>query len=222
MSTTTAANATATATATATAVISASTTPSHTLTSPTTTFNIKHKKSLYERISSLTSTEHEEVFKIIREHNINFSKNKNGIFFNLTAVPDEVVTKIDEFVKYCVSNKHELDEYDKKLNECKINNNFDTIMPLSALGQRDYDDSSSCQEVVTWDNLKPSDDQIDRFQKFVDRMVHERDKIAKRKSNVKFNNAKKKYSKKASCDRKFDVDMMDNLQHEPYIIAATG
>jgi hypothetical protein len=184
------------------------------------TFNTKHRKSLYERISSLTSTEHEEVFKIIKDHDINFSKNKNGIFFNLTSVPDEVVTKIDEFVKYCVSNKKELDEYDKKLNQCKLNNNFDNFIPMAPGLGRDLEDASLYQEVITWDTIQPSDEHIDKFQRFVDRIVHDRDKIARKKSNVKFNNAKKKYSKKIASDKKFDTEVNDSLECEQYIITA--
>ena len=92
-------------------------------------YSNKYKKLLFEKINSLSSTEHEEVFKIIKSNNINYSKNKNGVFFNISNIHDDIVKHIDEFVLFCVSNKKELDEYDKKLNECKLNNNFQNIMP---------------------------------------------------------------------------------------------
>ena len=49
--------------------------------SSTSKFTNKFKKSLFEKINNLSSTEHEEIYKIITSNSINISKNKNGVFF---------------------------------------------------------------------------------------------------------------------------------------------
>ena len=81
-------------------------------------YNNKFRKMLFEKINTMTKTEHEEIFKIIKEKNkdIPYSKNKNGIFFNLSSIDDNTIHDINNFVNYCISNKQELDDYDKKIN----------------------------------------------------------------------------------------------------------
>ena len=93
----------------------------------------KQKKNLFEKINSLSKTEHEEIYKIIQTHNntveskILFSKNKNGIFFNLSEIDDKLYEQLEHFVNFCIANKKNLDDYDKKINECKLSNNYNYI-----------------------------------------------------------------------------------------------
>lgn len=173
----------------------------------------KYKKTLFEMINSLSSTEHEEVFKIIKEHGVNFSRNKNGIFFSISNISDEIVGKIDEFVHFCVSNKKDLDEYDKKLNECKLHNNYQQIMPQTI----NIEMMAVERPRASWSNYKASDENVEKFQRFVDKIVQDRDKILKKKGNVKYNTAKKKYSKKMS-DRKIEGELVDNLYRETNLL----
>lgn len=173
----------------------------------------KYKKSLFEMINSLSSTEHEEVFRIIKEHGVNFSRNKNGIFFSISNISDDIVAKIDEFVHFCVSNKKDLDEYDKKLNECKLHNNYQQMMPQTI----NIEIMAAEHPKASWSSFKTSDENVEKFQRFVDKIVQDRDKILKKRGNVKFNTAKKKYSKKMS-DRKIEGDLQDYLQRDTYLV----
>lgn len=97
----------------------------------------KQKKKLFDKITFLSKTEHEEIFKLIKKYNeqntnqIYFSKNKNGVFFNLSDINDIVCNEIENFVNYCIENKKILDDYDKKLNECKINNNYNNLIHIN-------------------------------------------------------------------------------------------
>ena len=164
-------------------------------------YNNKFRKSLLEQISSLSSTEHGEIFKMLRNHGINFTQNKNGIFFNLTALDDSLVEEIYNFVSYCVSNKKQLDEYDKKLNECKLNNNFETILNIPLDKMEKFDDK--LPEKNEWsciDTMQSSKTQ--RLVNFIEKMSLDKEKIVKKKANVKFYNARKKYAKKTLVDRK--------------------
>ena len=46
-----------------------------------------------------------DIFKLIVDHNIDYTINKNGVFFNLSPLPDEVVRQIDEILKRCEQRK---------------------------------------------------------------------------------------------------------------------
>jgi hypothetical protein len=186
----------------------------------TPSFTNKSRKIIFDRINSLSSTEHEEIFKIIRQHNVVYSQNKNGIFFNLSNLTDDVVKNIDEFVSYCMSNKKDLDEYDKILNECKINNNINTLPAIkTSLDQMGKLHIAHEQNVAkqSWTSARIDEVSMEHLMKFVDRMTHDKEKIGKKKMNLKYNNAKKKYSKK-NADKKIDSDITDMLQYEQYLL----
>ena len=46
-----------------------------------------------------------EIFKLIVEHKVYYTVNKNGVFFNMSPLPDEVVRQIDEILKKCEQRK---------------------------------------------------------------------------------------------------------------------
>lgn len=185
----------------------------------------KQRKALFDRINSLSSTEHEEILKIVKNYNATYSQNKNGIFFNLSGLSDDAVGEIDNFVNYCISNKKELDEYDKIINECKMSNNLKTIIAPNntiptlntSLANMGRMDASPNVQVDTWASLKVDEATVDKFVKFVDKVNQDKDKIGRKKMNVKYNNAKKRYSKKIS-ERKFDTDQHDVLLSENYLL----
>lgn len=85
------------------------------------------RKALTHRIHGLGPTEHEEIFKILKAAGVNHTQNQNGVFINLSSVDDAVVDRIRAFVEFCYENKRKLDEYDKRLNECKITQRFDDL-----------------------------------------------------------------------------------------------
>lgn len=190
-------------------------------------YSNKQKRMILEKINMLTSTEHEEIWKIVKKHEVSFSQNKNGVFFNLSIVPPEIMCEIDKFVDYCISNKKELDEYDKIINECKLNNKLDGMMMQgstisTSLGEMAKNSAQACEEealsdkIVGWSRLKVDSATMEKFVRFADKMASDREKLCKKKMNVKFNNAKKKYAKKV--EKKFDMEVQDVLTEEPYLI----
>ncbi len=84
------------------------------------TYSIRDRQILSQRISELGPTEHNEIFSIINQHAIEYTRNKNGVFVNMTTMTNEVIHTINQFVCFCHDNKLNLDEYDKRLNECKF------------------------------------------------------------------------------------------------------
>ena len=170
----------------------------------------KQKKNLLLDINTLSKTEHEEIYRILsKEDKIAFSKNKNGVFFNLSNIEDDVFIKLENFVQYCMNNKKDLDDYDKKINECKMNgghiqlnlNNLpkDTLEPVKEDWNTIVDPKS-----------------IQRLSTYIEKIMDSKEKTIKR-TNVKFNNAKKKYAKRVIQDKKFDKSLKD-LELEDYLV----
>lgn len=189
-------------------------------------FTNKYKKQLYEKISNMSSTEHEEIFNIILRHDtVNYTSNKNGVFFNLTILPETILEEIDNFVNFCFSNKQDLDDYDKRLNECKVNTNIVNINLGNIVDvSQKYCNNNKVISVLPINNDKSPcniDAIVDakhaqKIVTFVEKMYA--DKATKKKMNVKFHNAKKKYSKKVNLDLKFEHDILGDLQLEEYLL----
>lgn len=89
------------------------------------------RKVLMDKISGLGSTEHAEIFRILKKHNIPHTQNKNGIFVNITSVSNDVIKELSDFVAFCAHNNKELEEYDKRLNQCKLYQNLDCMASSS-------------------------------------------------------------------------------------------
>ncbi len=178
----------------------------------------KLRKLLFEKINSLSSTEHEEIYRIIINHSVNTSKNKNGVFFNLSGIDDDVIEQIDTFVNYCISNKHELDEYDKRLNECKLNNNYGDIMNMNIKLEQLADIEKKMKPKDDWSKLKLDAKSTSKLTCLVEKLNDEHDKLHVKKMNSKFINAKKKYSKRIVCDKKFEYENIEEMSKEQYLL----
>lgn len=183
-------------------------------------FSNKFRKMLFEKINRLSSTEHEEILKIIKHHGTEFTQNKNGIFFNISSLDDVVISEIDNFVAYSLNNSKELDEYDKRLNECKMSQTIDTMVTPSACNAMsfclDQNPIKVKGERDDWSILSTLDEKkMTNITNFVERMNQDRDKIGKKNVNVKFLNAQKKYAKKNVVEKKIG-DVCEDFQKEAY------
>ena len=167
------------------------------------------KRQLSDKINSLGSTEHIEIFKILQEHGVPHSENNNGVFFNLTTLDEGILKRIHDFVNYCYENKTELDEYDKRLKECKFRNNITNIM-------RTPNYQSSINEPVDkkerWKELMDMVDKENSVKEFIDKINTTVDKQCARRSATKYALARKKFVKKASVE----VEVKEELAEEAY------
>jgi thiamine kinase-like enzyme len=177
------------------------------------TFN-RRKKNLRYNINNLSQTEHEEIFKILKTHDLSFTQNKNGIFVDISLLPQDILEKMEDFVEFCINNKIELDEYDKQVNECKINNTFDSIrnsVPLTKMLVAD-------NIVDDWQGLLNEVKTNEKINAFVSLLESNSEKLSLKRANTKFINAKKKYSKKITNEKKNENDLQNNLTAEAYIL----
>ena len=119
---------------------------------------------------------------------------------------------VSNFVEYCLGNKKALDDYDKKINECKINNNL-TFVSL---------DNIPKQSNITedWNSIVGTTDSkaLQKITTFIENIINSHEKIGKKKATQKFSNAKKKYSKRSCIERKFENEDITELQVDQYVI----
>lgn len=184
----------------------------------------RFKKLVIDKISKLGSTEHEEIFKILDRNNIPYTKNSNGVFFNLNTVSEEVINEINTFVSYCQQNQEELDAYDKKINECKINNNLNDVMQIQTAHSMNAGLNNDLGEIIgekvtdvrPKETLKELINVNTKAKTLVNMLEHNLDKVQKKNHNTKYMNAKKRYSRKMNPEKKSAGEIMNILTKEQY------
>lgn len=84
------------------------------------------KKFIIDKSKILKEEEHIEIFKIIKKHEIKFTKNSNGVFINLNKLSNVIIEEIHKFVSYCIENKNLLKIDNNKRENIKkiIKDNF--------------------------------------------------------------------------------------------------
>jgi hypothetical protein len=201
------------------------------------------RKALVHRISSLSSTEHAEVFKILERNGVTCTHNKNGTFVNFSTIDEAVVEEVSKFTDFCLSNKQELDDYEKRMSECKINNDYSFIKEESAAGGSsmlpcmdnrvaadavadgdDDDDSVSYLRDIEgcgdWNatirKVIASPKQQDELLRYMNTLAHVQEtdtKCIRRTVTNKFTVAKKRFCRRATRTGG-DSDMQDILEME--------
>ena len=69
-------------------------------------------KKIQNNISKLSENEIAELYKIINDNGTTFTQNNNGIFVNLNWVDDETLTKIDNYISFCIKSQNEISKYE--------------------------------------------------------------------------------------------------------------
>jgi hypothetical protein len=94
-------------------------------------YNQEKYREIERKIKQLSSTQIEELFKILTKNNCKYTLNNNGVFLNLSWLEEDLLKKIEIFIDFCNESKKEVDKYEKickKLNETLYDksNNKDT------------------------------------------------------------------------------------------------
>jgi hypothetical protein len=69
-------------------------------------------KQLISSIENISQNEMEEIFKMIHNHGCDYTRNNNGLFINLTWIPDELLKELEQYVKFCNRSQRELQKYE--------------------------------------------------------------------------------------------------------------
>ena len=84
--------------------------------------NTNYLKDLRKRILKLHENEYIEILKIIINNNCKYSENNNGVFINMSRLPRNVITEIENILLFCEENKIRLQEDLKNRNNLLIQN----------------------------------------------------------------------------------------------------
>ena len=63
------------------------------------------RKVFFENLKILVKSEHEEVFRILKRHNEQYTENSNGIFFDVNTVGESCFTALQEYMNFCLENR---------------------------------------------------------------------------------------------------------------------
>jgi DNA integrity scanning protein DisA with diadenylate cyclase activity len=74
---------------------------------PETKQTFEKRKQFLDEVKTLDKEEYQEIFRIIKKNNVEFSENSNGVFFDLNQVSDEIFQKLEAFMNYCKTQRSE-------------------------------------------------------------------------------------------------------------------
>jgi hypothetical protein len=77
------------------------------------------RKKIWEAIKTLTKSEHEELFRLLKRSQVEYIENTNGVFFDLTKVSQEVFDKISQFIQFCNENRLNFEKRDKEMEDLR-------------------------------------------------------------------------------------------------------
>lgn len=159
------------------------------------------RKQLASSVLALSKTEQGEVFKIMKQCEIPYTVNKNGVFFNLSSVPHSTVHQLACFIKFCNQNKVHLDEHDKRMSACKLH----SVLNPGVTMQAEHARGPNCG-VDVWarvcEGLEPRErDRLSFYYDLLTSQPPHASAAAKKKVCTKFNMAKKRYAKRVVSER---------------------
>lgn len=162
----------------------------------------RNRRLLINRIEKLGSIEHDEIFKIIKKSDVGYTQNSNGVFLNFSSLQDNIIQEIDTFVTYCEQNQKELDDYDKKINNVKLNN----INNVTLSSGDNLENVLNDKQELDDKHWKTEVENNEKVKIFVNMLETNLEKIHKKNNNAKFVNAKKRLSKRLIPDKKTSND----------------
>lgn len=65
------------------------------------------RRKFLEDLKILSKTEHENMFKILKEDVNDFSENSNGIFFDVSKIGNAVFAKLQAYMDFCMQVRKE-------------------------------------------------------------------------------------------------------------------
>lgn len=83
---------------------------------------VEQLKEIRSKIDLLSNVEKEEIFKILKSSDCNFTKNNNGIFVNMNLLESGVLKKICQVIDYSFINKQIDDQRLNEVNNLKLKN----------------------------------------------------------------------------------------------------
>ncbi len=78
------------------------------------------RKRVLGELKKLVKSEQEQIFCILKRYKVEFSENSNGVFFDLSRVPQDAFEEIQKFLVFCQANQKTFEERDRELESTRL------------------------------------------------------------------------------------------------------
>ena len=68
----------------------------------------ERRRVFLDGLKGLTKAEYIEIVRILQQHNVEFSENANGVFFNVTTLNQIVFDSLELFIRFTQTNRKDL------------------------------------------------------------------------------------------------------------------
>tara|TARA_B100001093_G_C26791177_1_gene999022 strand:- start:293 stop:622 length:330 start_codon:yes stop_codon:yes gene_type:complete len=83
------------------------------------TVDINKLKQLKKTIENMDSVHHPKILEILKESNAHISNNRNGCFINMNNFSDDIINKLNNFIKYINTQEQTLGAVEQIKNDFK-------------------------------------------------------------------------------------------------------
>lgn len=80
----------------------------------------EQRKRVLGELKNLVKSEQEQVFLILKKHKLDYSENSNGVFFDLSRIPNEPFEEIQKFLEFCQTNRNEFETRNKQMETSRL------------------------------------------------------------------------------------------------------
>lgn len=172
---------------------------------------------MVDAIARLSASHHSQVFNILNRHNVPYTQNINGLFFNFSpsVVPKEAMEEVETFLKFCKDNEAKLDAIDRLEDELRIQHQHQEQVVMHGLETvlLNQDDPSGPLDVMQ----RSKDERVQSLVTYLESNI-DLGGAKKNVANNKFSILKKRFKKKHNSDA-FGLEKVNNIEEESYIIS---
>ena len=87
--------------------------------------SVEYLTSIKQIIESFTKDQQLQILKILKENNVSLNENSNGTFINMTALGEDIIEKLNEYIQHINVQESELN-INEKLKDSYKENYFKT------------------------------------------------------------------------------------------------
>ena len=73
----------------------------------------EQRKVFADEIKLLTRNEMEEIYKLLKAKKAEYSENSNGVFFDVSKLPAEIFSELQNFMIFCKKNRDEFSVHEE-------------------------------------------------------------------------------------------------------------
>jgi len=80
----------------------------------------ERRRRVWESVKTLNKSEQEQLFRILKRANAEFTENTNGIFFDFGKLEQAVFEEIVKFLEFCAENRVNFEKRDKEIETLRL------------------------------------------------------------------------------------------------------